>query len=315
MRKPEDTLPFDVDGDGNLDLLVSQENHSLKHSVCFSPGLGSKARVAKNWVCEVVTATKDKKSWMWAEPIMLANGQQAFVIGGQDNDETGPGSVALLLPDSTRRNLGAWTYRALDEAARFIMIIFVKDFNGDGLEDIAFVDKGGNSAGLNVIMQPNSPAGQWTTRRLSQGVKGAAFAVLHGDLIYVVEKAEHYSIVGYDPSSGVARTHRLLPSHLCEPKSFAIGDFNGDMAEEFAIFCGSVRSTDIRAYLISSAPEGGADVKIVAASPGNRFSETKYDTVHAIDMDKDGDLDLLTDEETYGGVGQGVLWYENPSPK
>ena len=103
MRKPEDTLPFDVDGDGDLDLLVSQENHSLKHSVCFSPGLGNKARVAKNWVCEVVPATKDKKSWMWAEPIKLADGQQAFVIGGKDNDETGPGSIALLLPDSTKR--------------------------------------------------------------------------------------------------------------------------------------------------------------------------------------------------------------------
>jgi hypothetical protein len=32
-------------------------------------------------------------------------------------------------------------------------------------------------------------------------------------------------------------------------------------------------------------------------------------------MDQDGDLDLLTDEETYGGIGQGVLWYENPSSK
>ena len=316
IKRPEDTLPVDIEGDGDLDLFVSQENRSQKHTICFNPGNGDLARHPERWVCEIIPATKDKKSWMWAEPIKLADGQQAFVIGGKDDtDETGSGSIALLLPDSTKRKLNAWTYRVLDEDARFVMNIFVKDFSGDGLEDIAFVDKRGNAAGLNVIIQPNSPAAQWTTLRLSQGVTDAAFAVLHGDLIYVVEKAEHFNIVGYDPGLGVARTRRLLPSNLCEPKSFAIGDFNGDRTEEFAVFCGSVRFANIRAYLISSAPEGGADIKVVAASPGNWFSETKYDTVHAIDMDMDGDLDLLTDEETYGGVGQGVLWYENPSSK
>ena len=316
IKRPEDTLAVDIEGDGDLDLFVSQENRSQKHTICFNPGNGDLARNAERWVCEIVPATKDKKSWMWAEPIKLASGQQAFVLGDKDDtDEAGSGSIALLMPDPTKRNLGTWTYHVLDEDARFIMIIFVKDFNGDGLEDVAFVDKTGNAAGLNVIIQPNSPTGQWTTRRLSQDVKNAAFAVLHGDLIYLVEKAEHFRIVGYDPRSGVVRTRRLLPSQLCEPKSFAIGDFNGDMTEEFAIFCGSVRFTHIRAYLISSPPEGGADVKILAASPGTWFSKTKYDTVHAIDMDMDGDLDLLTDEETYGGVGQGVLWYENPSSK
>ncbi len=39
----------------------------------------------------------------------------------------------------------------------------------------------------------------------------------------------------------------------------------------------------------------------------------KYDKVELIDMDLDGDLDILTCEENYGpnSEGLGVIWYEN----
>ncbi|HJN14104.1 MAG TPA: hypothetical protein QGH10_01370 [Armatimonadota bacterium] len=36
----------------------------------------------------------------------------------------------------------------------------------------------------------------------------------------------------------------------------------------------------------------------------------KYDLIEPIDMDADGDLDLLTCEER---EGLGVFWYENPA--
>ena len=38
----------------------------------------------------------------------------------------------------------------------------------------------------------------------------------------------------------------------------------------------------------------------------------KYDRIELIDLDEDGDLDLLTCEEREGGSGLGVIWYENP---
>jgi hypothetical protein len=42
----------------------------------------------------------------------------------------------------------------------------------------------------------------------------------------------------------------------------------------------------------------------VSGAPG-----TKYDLVEMIDLDADGDLDILTTEEV---DGLGVIWYENP---
>ncbi|MBN2310560.1 MAG: hypothetical protein JXR94_16420, partial [Candidatus Hydrogenedentes bacterium] len=39
----------------------------------------------------------------------------------------------------------------------------------------------------------------------------------------------------------------------------------------------------------------------------------KFDLVQLIDLDRDGDLDVLTCEERDAGRGLGVIWYENPS--
>ena len=38
----------------------------------------------------------------------------------------------------------------------------------------------------------------------------------------------------------------------------------------------------------------------------------KYDRIELMDLDGDGDLDVLTCEEQEAGTGMGVFWYENP---
>jgi hypothetical protein len=49
----------------------------------------------------------------------------------------------------------------------------------------------------------------------------------------------------------------------------------------------------------------------ISGAPG-----VKYDLVVLVDMDGDGDLDVLTSEETAedgSKKGLGVIWYENPN--
>ena len=39
----------------------------------------------------------------------------------------------------------------------------------------------------------------------------------------------------------------------------------------------------------------------------------KFDVVQLLDLDADGDPDAITTEESEGGDGLGVIWYENPT--
>jgi hypothetical protein len=39
----------------------------------------------------------------------------------------------------------------------------------------------------------------------------------------------------------------------------------------------------------------------------------KFDVIRLIDLDHDGDLDVITSEEREHGGGLGAIWYENPS--
>ena len=46
----------------------------------------------------------------------------------------------------------------------------------------------------------------------------------------------------------------------------------------------------------------------ISGAPG-----IKFDLVRLLDLDGDGDLDVLTNEEQEARTGLGVMWYENPA--
>ena len=65
------------------------------------------------------------------------------------------------------------------------------------------------------------------------------------------------------------------------------------------------------------------DGKKIGNASGNDFQQisgvhrSKFDKVELLDIDADGDLDVLICEENFGekSEGLGVVWYENPFVK
>jgi hypothetical protein len=308
IKRPEDTLPVDVNGDGFPDLLASQENRSHKHTLCLNPGNAADARRPDRWRCSTVPASEGLRSWILAEPIRVPGAALAFVTAGKTSEDGKPGSVALLTGSGA--DPAGWRLQTLDEKAEWVMSMMVADINGDGREDVAFVDRKGWTQGLSWLEQPADPADPWPLHQVSSGVDGAMEGQRYGELFLSLEHAGRWQIVAYRLPDGRVAFRLPLPADWCEPRSFAMANFDGDPADEAAVLCTTTRNQSARALLLDL---DGGEPRVIAATPGNYWSQTKYDVGHAVDMDGDSDLDLLTDEEVYGGEGLGVIWYENPA--
>ena len=102
-----------------------------------------------------------------------------------------------------------------------------------------------------------------------------------------------------------------LPSFTGNAKSVEVGDLNGDGTNDLII------STNTDQYkkegLIWLDGNRIDDIKESDFQTISGVHKAKYDKVELLDIDEDGDLDILICEENYGekSEGLGVVWYEN----
>lgn len=308
IKRPEDTLAVDINGDGYPDLLASQENRSQKHTLCLNPGNPADARIADRWECKTVPASEGQRSWVLAEPIRVPGASAAFVTAGKTDKNHGSGTIALLSGDGP--DIDRWLFQTLEEQAEWIMTMMVGDITGNGRDDVAFIDRKGWARGLNWLEQPAELGEPWLLHRVSGAVDGAMDGARYGDLFLSLEHSTGWEIVAYRLPEGNVTFRLPLPAGWCEPRSMVIANFDRDPDDEVAVLCTTTRFQMARIYMLDI--EGGAKPRVIAPTPGYWWSQTKYDVGHAVDMDGDGDLDLLTDEEVFDGNGLGVVWYENP---
>jgi hypothetical protein len=102
-----------------------------------------------------------------------------------------------------------------------------------------------------------------------------------------------------------------LPSMTGMAKSVEVGDVNGDGVQDLVISTNTDGlAKDGLTWLTGKAIGHSKDKHFLTISGTHK---AKYDKVELVDLDGDGDLDVLICEENYGenSEGLGVVWYEN----
>ncbi|MCH7728466.1 MAG: VCBS repeat-containing protein, partial [Planctomycetes bacterium] len=271
---------------------------------------------ASAWKTAPIPCTQDKQMWMFALPMRVdARAGIDVVVGSKGGNAT----VGWLEAPANPRDLAAWKFHSLYKAG-WIMSLQAHDVNRDGDLDILVSDRKGANRGLLWLQNPGPKAagrrGDWPIHRIggqNQEVMFLAMGDLDGDkqsdLICPIRGQTLLRFEGDGRTPNPWKSYQIgLPRDCGTGKGAAIGDINLDGKIDIVFSCENAKGEKSGVRWLSyarSADEANWRDHEISGSSG-----VKFDRLELVDLDADGDLDVLTCEER---DNLGVVWYENPT--
>ncbi|MDO6436528.1 VCBS repeat-containing protein [Cyclobacterium sp. 1_MG-2023] len=310
----EDAFVSDLNGDGYMDLITLSEGKHQRVTIHWAPADEADYLDAQNWVSKDIPVTVGKTKWMFGRPIDLdgKNGPD-LVVGSKDPN----GTLGWLEAPEDPLKMEDWKYHEISSLG-WVMSIELLDMNSDGEVDIVITDRKGDLRGLRWLENPGKKAltNAWENHFL--GIRDGEpmfmdfFEAGKGqkEIDFIVPVYQH----GWEhfvKNGGIWESQTILfPDFVGErAKSVNIGDINND------------GQLDLTATFSQSLGKSGVIAMMSFQTDNPYFIDisgkegVKYDFILLKDMDADGDLDLITSEETAADgskKGLGVIWYENP---
>lgn len=316
-RDVEDALVMDVDGDGNDDIVTFSEGQHKRISIHWAP----KQNYAdgSQWLSQDIPCTVGATQWMFGRPMDVDGKNGLDLIVAAKNDGA---IVGWLESPSDPRDMDAWKLHTIARAS-WVMSIEVMDIDFDGQPDVLVSDRYNDTNGVKWFKHP----GKANRDRLTQAWEQHLIGLPTRDPMFfqtVADESGLWEIWVPDIRSDIFHFKQTDKSgkHWAVDsipfptgsgtvgKSAAIGDINQDGQNDVIT---TYDGAEDRIGIFWSSFHEGTNQWLhhnVSGLPGN-----KYDFAYLIDMDQDGDLDILSSEENNNSstvAGLGVIWYENP---
>jgi hypothetical protein len=210
------------------------------------------------------------------------------------------------------------------------MSIIATDINDDGHPDIVYTDRYGRAAGLHWMENPgpNAPTlrSEWKNHLIGASGRQAMFidvSDLDGDgrseivLPHFVGNDRRISIFSRSAGSGPMgpwQEHVVpYPEDVGTPKAVAIGDIDLDGRRDIVLSTANAQEKRGIVALCATKAGFGEPWRVVDISGREGI---KFDLNLLLDVDGDGDLDVINTEENDDVrriPGLGIIWYENPA--
>ena len=323
---PEDSFFVDLDGDGNLDVVSSCEGETRAIYVHWAPADRSRLLDADAWTTEELPAAAGAGRWMFAFAMQVDGKAGVDLIAGAKGEDAWLGWFEA--PEDPR-DLHAWRLRPLYRAG-WLMTLRPSDIDGDGDLDIVATDRRGPRRGAFWLENPGAAAAAaapWTEHRI-----GAvnAYEAMHNavvdldgdgleDVLVAVKREPvryHRRTARFPPAW---ETHAIaMPTNAGGGKAVRAADIDLDGRLDLVVSC--EHADDGKSGVIWLSYDREPTEEHWRATSISGPEGFIFDLVQIIDLDEDGDPDVVTLEEKgpylargYQGRELGVVWYENPA--
>ena len=299
-KSPEDAVPFDINGDGRLDVISCHEGKQKQVLVHVFEGTDTSQNALlkqSNWKSKAIRQLNGQQ-WMFADPVKLRKGPDAIVFGSKGKNA----SLTMLFPSPGEpfAEHSKWRPRKL-RSCGWIMSIQTMDMDADGDIDIVFSDRKSRHRCVGWLEQPNSdPAtSDWPQHTIGATQFEPMFIDARPERILVATRQSKFLEMRRNGDSTWKTTSRANPIDV--PFGKAIRQLSADSIILTAnTHADSAKTKQPGVWLQRNGKKW---------QPMSQTVEGKFDRMELIDLDGDGDLDMMTCEER---KLLGVVWYENP---
>jgi len=245
---------------------------------------------------------------MYVAPAQLDGQNGLDLVAAGKNDDAW---IGWFQAPADPHNADGWQWKPLHQAG-WVMSIVTVDLDGDGDLDILYSDRKGENQGIWWLEHPGADKtdGEWALHAIggqhreamfldagyldADGSLDIASAVRDGGILILKRAAA---------DAPWTQTEIALPRDAGIAKSVSIADVDGNGHNDLVVSTVEARGKQ-GVFWLDGTPGANWTSHTVSGLEG-----TKFDRVEALDIDGDGDLDLISSEEV---EHLGVFWYENP---
>lgn len=307
----EEAIFADLDGDGRIEVISGAEGKTRAISWHRFQGESGDLLKPDRWSTSVFPATRGLQMWMQAAALDL-DGQYGLdlLLAGKGTGS----SIGWLQAPEKPEDLHAWKFRELREAG-WIMSLIPHDMDGDGDADVVFTDRKGKRGGAFWLENPGAAANRsqaaWKEHAIGAKGREVMFADLGDvngdglvDLAVAVKPADIALFLRASNGGWEERIITLDPANIGNAKGMKIADLDGDRLADLVFTCEGANGAREGVGWLSQTRDGSWLQYPLGGPQG-----VKFDLIQVLDLDGDGDLDVITCEER---DQLGVVWYENP---